>query len=66
MKFSEQEIRAVQGTLPAVGQHVASSGIGAKAFNDLTKDEALALVAATVRGFRGALNEIYDEDEIPF
>ena len=49
-----------------MGQHVAASGIGAKAFNDLTKDEALALVAATVRGFRGALNEIYDEDEIPF
>ena len=66
MKFTEQEIKAVEAALPAVGQHVAVSGIGGKAFNDLTKDEALAFVAQTVRAFRGSLHVIYEEAGIPF
>ena len=66
MTFSEQEIRAVEGALPAVGQHVATAGIGAKTFNDLTREEALALVANTVRAFRGSLHEIFDAEDIPF
>jgi hypothetical protein len=67
MSFTKDEIDAFQKMLPALGQHVAAQGIGAKAFNDLTKDEVLALCAATVRGFREALAVIYDlESDIPF
>lgn len=66
MKFAQYEIEAVQASLPAVGQHVAEAGIGTKAFNDLSKDEVLALVAKTVVAFRKASAEILDEQDIPF
>jgi hypothetical protein len=67
MSYTKDEIEAFQNMLPALGAAVSAQGIGAKAFNDLTKDEVLALCAATVRGFREALAVIYDlESDIPF
>jgi hypothetical protein len=67
MSYTQDEIKAFQAMLPQLGAAVASQGIGAKAFNDLTKDEVLALCAATVRGFREALAVIYDlESDIPY
>lgn len=64
MKFSVDEIKAIEGALPFLGKHVAESGIGDKAFNELSRDEALALVAQSVRGFREAFNDIMGD--IPF
>ena len=67
MSYTQDEIKAFQAMLPNLGAAVAAQGIGGKAFNDLTKDEVLALCAATVRGFREALERIYDLDgDIPF
>jgi hypothetical protein len=68
MTYTQDEIRAFERMLPALGQHVVGAGIGGKAFNDLSRDEVLAFCAATVRGFRAALNEVYQEAEegIPF
>lgn len=60
--YTQDEIRAFEKMLPTLGQHVAAQGLGAKAFNDLSRDEVLAFCAATVRGFRTALNEIYEVD----
>lgn len=62
MTYTQDEIRAFEKMLPALGQHVASQGLGTKAFNDLSREEVLAFCAATVRGFRAALNEIYELD----
>lgn len=66
MSFIPDEIQAIEQTLPAVGQHVASSGIGGKAFNDLTKDEALGLVATCVKAFRVELEKVFEANDIPF
>lgn len=66
MSLIPAEIMAIEQSLPAVGQHVASTGIGAKAFNDLTRDEALGLVAACVKTFRVKLEEVFDDQDIPF
>jgi hypothetical protein len=68
MTYTQDEIRAFERMLPALGQHVVGAGIGGKAFNDLSRDEVLAFCAATVRGFRAALNEIYEIEaaEAPF
>ena len=66
MSFIPDEIQAIEQSLPAIGQHVATSGIGGKAFNDLTKDEALGLVANCVKAFRIELDKVFDENDIPF
>lgn len=65
MTFNNDEIEAIKGTLPALGQHVATAGIGGKAFNDLTRDEVLGLVAATVSGFRESFDAVLGSD-VPF
>ena len=67
MTYTKDEIDAFQKMLPALGAAVASQGIGAKAFNDLSRDEVLALSAATVRTFREAFMEVVSVDsEIPY
>ena len=67
MTYTKDEIEAFQKMLPALGQFVAAQGFGAKAFNDLTKDEVLALCAGTVRTFRQAFYEIVSvEQDIPY
>lgn len=66
MTFIPDEIQAIEQALPAVGQHVASTGIGAKAFNDLTKEEALGLVANCVKAFRVELEKVFDANDVPF
>lgn len=65
MKFSQDEIAAIEKMLPALGAAVAAQGIGGKAFNDLTRDEALAFSAATVRVFRETFADIIG-DGVPF
>jgi hypothetical protein len=60
MSYTKDEIRAFEAMLPTLGQFVAGQGIGGKAFNDLSRDEVLALCAATVRGFRESLTKIYE------
>lgn len=68
MTYTKDEIAAFEQMLPALGQHVASQGIGAKAFNDLSRDEVLALCAATVRTFRETLTKLYnlEADGVPY
>lgn len=66
MTFIPDEIQAIEQALPSVGQHVASTGIGAKAFNDLTKEEALGLVANCVKAFRVELEKVFDANDVPF
>lgn len=66
MSFIPDEIQAIEQTLPTVGQHVAQTGIGAKTFNDLTKDEALGLVATCVKAFRVELENVFDANDIPW
>jgi hypothetical protein len=68
MSFTKDEIEAFQKMLPVLGQHVAAQGIAAKAFNDLSREEILGLCAATVRGFREALEAHYraEADGIPY
>lgn len=65
MKYSEDEIKAIEQMLPALGQKVAEQNIGAKAFNDLTRDEALAFAATTIRTFRESFAEVIGGD-VPF
>lgn len=66
MSFSHFEIEAIEKVLPGLGQHVASNGLGDKAFNDCSRDEILGLVAASVRTFRKELHEIFDREGIAF
>lgn len=66
MKFIPDEIQAIEQSLPAIGQHVAATGIGAKAFNDLTKDEVLGLIATSIKTFRVELEKVFDENDVPF
>lgn len=67
MTYTKDEIDAFQKMLPALGQFVAAQGFGSKAFNDLTKDEVLALCAGTVRAFRTAFHEVVSVDaHIPY
>lgn len=65
MTYTKDEIDAFQKMLPALGAFVAEQGIGAKAFNDLSRDEVLALCAGTVREFRKAFMTVVDSD-IPY
>lgn len=68
MSYTKDEIQAFQKMLPALGASVAKLGIGGKTFNELGKDEVLALCAATVRGFRESLQAHYEAeaDGIPY
>jgi hypothetical protein len=67
MSYTKDEIDAFQQMLPALGAFVASQGIGSKAFNDLSRDEVLALCAGTVRTFREAFHAVVSIDsEIPY
>lgn len=66
MSLIPAEIMAIEQSLPAVGQHVASTGIGKKTFNDLTRDEALGLVAVCVKTFRVKLEEVFDAKDMPW
>jgi hypothetical protein len=63
--YTQDEIQAFQEMLPLLGKAVAAQGIGAKAFNDLSRDEALAFAAATVRAFREAFAEVV-KGGVPF
>lgn len=65
MAFSQIEIEAIEKMLPAMGEYVAGSGMGAKAFNDLSRDEALALFANTVKTFRATFADVLGDD-VPF
>lgn len=66
MKFSNDEIQAVQESLPELGEHVVKAEIGTKAFNDLSKDEVLGLVAATIKAFRKSLEAVYEKNDVPY
>lgn len=67
MNFTKDEIDAIQKMLPALGAFVAAQGIGDKAFNDLTRDEVLALCAGTVREFRKSFLQVVSiEQDIPY
>lgn len=66
MKFIPDEIQAIEQSLPAIGQHVAQAGIGAKAFNDLSKDEVLGLIATSIKTFRVELEKVFDANDVPF
>jgi len=68
MTYTKDEIDALQAMLPKLGAAVAAQGIGSKAFNDLSRDEVLALCAVTVRGFREALEAHYQTEagRIPY
>lgn len=66
MALIPAEIMAIEQSLPDVGKHVAATGIGTKPFNDLTRDEALGLVAACVKTFRVELDKVFDDQDIPF
>lgn len=57
MDFSIDEITAIERSLPGLGKHVVDKGIGDKAFNDLTRDEALGFVVAAIRNYRAAFDE---------
>ena len=62
MSYTKDEIEAFQAMLPKLGAAVAAQGIGGKAFNDLSREEVLALCAVTVRGFREALQAHYETE----
>jgi hypothetical protein len=67
MTYTKDEIDAFQKMLPALGAFVAAQGFGPKAFNDLSRDEVLALCAGTVRTFREAFHEVVSvENVIPY
>jgi len=51
--------------LPEMGAFVADNEMGAKAFNDLTRDEALGLFANTIKIFRANFAEVLGDD-LPF
>lgn len=52
--------------LPAMGEHVATTGLDKKPFKDCSRDEILGLFAATVRNFRTELHKICDREGIGF
>jgi len=62
MQYSQDEIQAFEQMLPALGKKVVEQGIGTKAFNDLTREEALAFAAAIVRIFRETFADVIGED----
>lgn len=64
VSLSNYEIEAIQSMLPAMGEFVASSGIGGKTFNDLSRDEICGLFATTVKTFRAELDA--QLGEIPY
>lgn len=67
MSYTKDEIDAFQKMLPALGAFVASQGFGSKAFNELSRDEVLALCAGTVRHFREAFHAVVSiEQDIPY
>lgn len=67
MTFTKDEIDAIQKMLPALGAFVAAQNLGGKAFNDMTRDEILALSAGVVRTFRQAFYELVSiEQDIPY
>lgn len=66
MSFSQFEIEAIEKMLPAMGEHVVSTGIADKPFNDCSRDEILGLFAAAVKTFRGELHQIFDREGISF
>jgi len=68
MSYTKDEIDAFQKMLPQLGAFVAGQGFGGKAYNELSRDEVLALCAGVVRGFREALTQVYNLEagDIPF
>lgn len=66
LSFSHMEIEAIEKMLPAMGEHVVTSGIVDKPFKDCSRDEILGLFAATVKTFRKELHAICDREGIPF
>lgn len=65
MTFSDTEIETIQKMLPDMGAFVADKGFGGKAFNDLTRDEALELFANTIKIFRSTFADVLGKD-VPF
>lgn len=64
VSLSTYEIEAIKAMLPAMGEFVAASGMGDKAFNDLSRDEVCGLFATTVKTFRAELDA--QLGEIPY
>lgn len=64
VSFTQYEIQAVEAMLPTMGEYVAASGIGGKAFNDLSRDEVCGLLATTIKTFRAELDA--QLGEIPY
>ena len=62
MKFSKQEIEAVEQMLPQMGAYVGDKGLGEKTFNTMSREEILGLFANTVREFRSSLADVIGED----
>ncbi len=57
-KLNEAECRAIEASLPTVGQHVMHAGLMEKPFKDLTRDEALRLCASVVKAYQDNLTTI--------
>lgn len=66
MSLSHFEIEAFEKMLPAMGEHVAQSGIMEKPFKDCSRDEILGLFVTTVKTFRTELHAICDREGISF
>ena len=66
VSFSHFEVEAIEKMLPVMGQYVAESGIGAKAFNDCSRDEILGLFASTVKTFRTEFQQVIEREGVPF
>ena len=59
------ECKAIEQTLPFVGQHVAEKQIGDWPTNELTKDEVLCFIASCVKGYQTKLHDLNEEDGPP-
>ena len=63
MKFTLDETKAIEASLPNLGKHVAETGLAAKSFNDMSREEILGLSAFIIREFREQWDDLTD---IPF
>ena len=63
MKFTDDEIKALEAMLPDMGKLVVEKQLGDKTFNTMQREEILALFAGTIRTFREHFADIVD---VPF
>lgn len=59
------ECKAIEQALPSVGHHVATSQIGDRSINQLTKEEVLGLIANCVKSYQTKLYDLTEEDGPP-